>query len=212
MSREDSKRRAGPPSVTRRKMGPHHRDGRERAKTSDADVSLSEREVHPSAFWQLEWEAWQTESDRTRGSHTKKEAKRLSSVSGDINNGHPPPPGSPRASAEGLSLHGEGRRTRRQPLLDPPKEGAGPWGKGGGWIFTNFVTRRPGPGKGGRQGKRCMQEIFKGRGRTPNQETAGITQANLEMPEAGRNHMNISRKTGGREGPDGARQGGPGAA
>ena len=90
--------------------------------------------------------------------------------------------------------------------------GRGPGGKGRGWIFTNFVTRRPGLEKGGGQGKRCMQEIFKGRGSTPNQETAGITQANLEMPEAGRNHMHISRKTSGREGPDGGRRGGPGAA
>ena len=176
--------------------------------------NAKEREVHPSAFWQLEWEAWQTESDRTRGSHTKKEAKRLSSVSGDINNGHPPPPGSPRASAGegGFLCMGRGGEHGGSHSWTLRRRGRGPGGKGGGWIFTNFVIRRPGPGKGGRQGKRCMQEIFKGRGRTPNQETAGITQANLEMPEAGRNHMNISRKTGGREGPDGARQGGPGAA
>ena len=88
----------------------------------------------------------------------------------------------------------------------------GPWGKGRRVDIHEFCHQKTWPGKGGGQGKRCMQEIFKGRGRTPNQETAGITQANLEMPEAGRNHTTISRKTGGREGPDGGRRGGPGAA
>ena len=166
MSQEDSKRRAGPPSATRRKMSPHHRDGRERAKTSDADVSLSKREVHPPAFWQLEWEVWQTESDRTRGSHTKKEAKRLSPVSGDINNGHPSPLVPPGPG--GFLCMGKGGEHGGSHSWTLQGRGRGPGGKGRGWIFTNFVTRRPGPEKGGGQGKRCMQEIFKGRGSTPN--------------------------------------------
>lgn len=139
----------------------------------------------------------------------KKETKRLSPVSGNINSGHPSPPGSPRAC--GLSLPGEVRRTWRQPLLDPPRKEAGPWEEGTSLDIHKFCHQKTWP-KGGGRGKRCTQEIFKGRGRTPNQETAGITPANLEMPEAGRNHMNISRKTGGREGPDRGRREGPGAA
>ena len=93
----------------------------------------------------------------------------------------------------------------------PSKEGGGALGERDEPEYSQICHQKTWP-KGGGQGKRCMQEIFKGRDRTPNQETAGITPANLEMPEAGRNHMNISRKTGGREGPDRGRQGGPGAA
>ena len=167
-------------------MSPHHRDGRERAKTSDADVSLSKREVHPPAFWQLEWEVWQTESDRTRGSHTKKEAKRLSPVSGDINNGHPSPPGSPRA--RGLSLHGEGRRTRRQPLLDPPRKGAGPWGKGTRLDIHEFCHQKTWPGEGGWAGKEMHAGDFQGEGQHP-------------KPRNSRNNTSQSGDAGGWEEP-----------
>ena len=126
--------------------------------------NAKEREVHPSAFWQLEWEARQTESDRTRGSHTKKEAKRLSSVSGDINNGHPPPPGSPRASAGegGFLCMGRGGEHGGSHSWTLRRRGRGPGGKGGGWIFTNFVIRRPGPGRGVGRGRDACRRFSRG--------------------------------------------------
>ena len=142
------------PERNKKEMSPLHREGRERAQTSDADVLLSKREVHPPAFWQLEWR---------RGRQNQKGLEALT----------------PKRRPRGFHLSQVTSTTAVLPLLFPQGRGAfrgshswtlrgrgrGPGGKEGGWIFTNFVTRRPGPARGvGRERDACRRFSREGAG------------------------------------------------
>ena len=84
------------------------------------------------------------------------------------------------------ALHGEGRRAWRWPLLDPPRKGAGVWGKGSRLVINeSSYLGRPCPR--GRQGKRCRR-FSRGWEASDGQDP---------KPRNSRNNTSQSRDTGG---------------
>lgn len=115
------------PERNKKEMSPLHREGRERAQTSDADVLLSKREVHPSAFWQLEWR---------RGRQNQKGLEALT----------------PKRRPRGFHLSQVTSTTAVLPLLFP--QGRGAFSAWGGEENTEAATPGPSEEGGGALGER----------------------------------------------------------
>lgn len=157
----DSKRRAGP-RAQQEEMKPASQGREGKGKEKATLMFSSQSEVHPPAFWQLEWRRGR-QNQKGLEALTPKRRPRGFHLSQVTSTGRPSLPGSPRA---GFLCMGRGRGDT-EAATPGPSEGRG-WGPGERRRLDihDFVTRRPGLARGW-AGKEMHAGDFQGKGQDP---------------------------------------------
>lgn len=173
------------PEHNKKEMSPLHREGRERAKTSDADVLLSKREVHPPAFWQLEWRRGRqnqkglealTPKRRPRGFHLSQVTSTRPSF----------PSWFPQGRGAFSAWGGEENTEAATP--GPSEEGGGALGERKEAGYSRILSPEDLAWQGGWAGKEMHAGDFQGKGQDP-------------KPRNSRNNTSQSGDAGGWEEP-----------